>query len=211
MAFMRHRLDALCRRDNTLSRRLGLWRNGACNLQYVSPFVVEGKKEGVFEIVTYSSSKGSQENVEWIKRKIGENISQDVKSYVFCFQDTIPHKTLRSLKAIDPEKVDILLFSSSLINQDNEFVVLPMGLTEVGAALSEIAQSNRDECAVFLSNFSLLVHTFGAYPCYNMILSKMGEIRRANVDVIVFVSPETHNDKSVIPLFTNISDKLTEA
>jgi NADH:ubiquinone oxidoreductase subunit K len=182
-------------------------------IQRASFSTTEFKKEGVFEIVKYSSSKGSQENVEWIKRKIGENISQDVKSYVFCFQDTIQHHMLRSLKAMGPEKVSILLFSSNSAHKDNDFVVLPMGLTEVGAALSEITQSNlnsQNGCTVFLSNFSLLIHTFGAYPCYNMILSKIGEIRRANVEVIAFVSPETHKDKSVIPLFTNISDKTTE-
>jgi hypothetical protein len=182
--------------------------------QRAPPPVAGFKKEGGFELVKYSSSKGYQENIEWIKRKISENLNQNVKSYVFCFQDTSPHQTLRNLKSINPEKVTILLFSTNNANTDNGFAVLPMGLTEIGAALSEIAQGNsnsQNQCTVFLTNFSLLIHSFGAYPCYNMILNKLGEIRRANVALFAFVSPETHNDKTVIPLFTNISDKIAEA
>lgn len=182
--------------------------------QHAPSHTTKFKKEGGFELIKYSSGEGSEANGEWIKRRISENINKNVNSYVFCFQDTIPHQTLQNLKSMNTEKVAILLFSTTNAHIDNGVVVLPMGLTEIGAALSEIAQGNLNShsaCEVFLSNFSLLIHSFGAYPCYNMILNKLGEIRRANVELIAFVSPETHNDKTVIPLFTNISDKIAEA
>ncbi len=120
---------------------------------------------------------------------------------------------LRSLKWIDPEKVFIFLFSTNITYKTNEFTILPMGLTEVGAAISEVSKNGNNAkkgCNIFLTNLSMLIHVFGTYPCYNLILNKMGEIRQADIELFGFIYPETHNDKSVIPLFTNISDKVIE-
>jgi hypothetical protein len=88
-----------------------------------------------------------------------------------------------------------------------------MGKAQVGAALSELIKEHLNSqkcCMVFLMDLSLLIHTFGILPCYNMLLSKMGSLREAGVNLFTFFHPETHSDKSVFPLFRNIADEVIE-
>ena len=171
------------------------------------------KKEGCLNLIKCSSNHAYQGKSEWVIKKIKGDLKAGIDNYIFCFQDTIPHKVLRSLKWIHPESVFIFLFSSNAADADKEFTVLPMGITEIGAALSEVIKryANSDGgCRVFFMNLSVLIHAFDVYPCYSMLLNKMGELRAAGVELFAFIHPETHNDKTIVPLFTNISDEITE-
>jgi hypothetical protein len=86
-----------------------------------------------------------------------------------------------------------------------------MGITEVGAATSEVTMNHSSlekGCNLIFVDLSLLVHSLGVYPVYNMLLDKMGAIREGGVDLFAFFQPETHSDKSVVSLFTSIADEV---
>jgi len=171
------------------------------------------RKEGRLKLIKCQSDHSYQGKAEWIRKEIMKENDERTSAYIFCFQDTIPYQTLRSLKWIDPDKVFIFLFSTSAEDANKEFTVLPMGITEIGAALSEVFKkhvNSEEGCKVFFTNLSVLIHAFGVYPCYNMLLNKIGELRAAGVELFICIHPGTHNDKTVVPLFTNISDEVTE-
>jgi len=169
-------------------------------------------KEGALKLILCSSSLSFMK-VKWIRKKVKENLNgkSNTDTYIFCFQDTIPHKELRSLKWIDPEKVFIFVFSSSAREIEREFTVLSMGILEVGSALSEVIKKNREKntyCDVIFNDISILINIFGVYPTYNMILNKLGAIRESGINLYSFLHPSTLSDGFVVPLFENISDEI---
>jgi hypothetical protein len=152
----------------------------------------------------------------WMFEKIEENTKNGFFSYLFAFQDVTSHKSLRRLKWIKPERVFVFLFSNSDPKLDGEFTVLSMGLTQIGATLSEIIkeigikQKSRPDqrYVVIFDNLSLLIHKFGVQQVYNLLLDKMGALRAKNIELFAIFEPETHSDQSITPLFKSISDEI---
>lgn len=175
------------------------------------PYDVGFRREGGLTLI-YSSSNFSHSNkMEWLLGKIRVNIEAGKDTYIFSFQDVTPHEKLRKIKWINPTKVFIFLFSSSAEKAKKEFTVLPMGVTEIGAALSEVIKKHKnseESCTIILTDLSVLIHVFGAHTCYTMLLNKMGALREAGIELLAFFHPETHSDKSVVSLFTNICDEV---
>jgi len=168
-------------------------------------------EEGGLKLITPPQVFSNIRKANWIRERIQKDVKNGVSTYIFSFQDVIPNKELRRMKWINPEKVFVFLFSSSSKKVKEEFTVLPMGITHVGATLSEVIKKHsnlENGCTVFFTDLSLLVHLFGALPCYTMLLNKMGSLREEEVNLFAFIHPETHSDKSVVSLFTSISDKV---
>jgi len=174
------------------------------SIPYDSGFGKEGK-------LTLIIPQHNLSNIEWTIRKVRENVEKNTNTYIFSFQDVVPYSELRRMKWTNPEIVFIFLFSSSAENAKKEFAVLPMGITKVGATLSEVIkkQSHSEKSGtIVLMNLSLLINIFGTFEVYNMILDKRGALRERRVDLFAFLHPETHGDKSIVPLFANISDQV---
>lgn len=172
------------------------------------PFTTNSR-EGIFKLIIHSNNVQSNK-IKFLKQRIQENVRKEETTYIFSFQDVIPRSVLRELKWISPNKVKVFLFSSSANTVQKEFTILPMGITEIGATISEIIKKHlgADDCTIIFSDLSLLIHVFGIYPIYNLLLSKMGGFREAGIEMLVFFHPETHGDNSVPSLFESISDEV---
>ena len=125
-------------------------------------------------------------------------------------------KYLRKLKWINPERVFIFLFSSSILREKHEFTILQMGLSQIGATLSEIIKKCTEDqkkyksiqkCTIIFDNVSLLIHSFGVYPVYNLLLNKLGALRANQIELYTILQPDTHKDQTVPTLFKSISDE----
>jgi len=170
-------------------------------------------EEGGVKLVFPPRDSSYMAKTNWVERKIQENLKKSVNTYIFSFQDIIPHSEMRRMKWIDPEKVEILLFSESADKTKDEFMGLPMGLQEIGATLSGVIKKYyklEKGCTVIFTDLSLLIHVFGVYAVYNMLLNKMGSLREEKIDLFAFFHPETFSDKSVVSLFKNISNEVIE-
>ena len=177
--------------------------------------------EGGMKLVTQPVNSKNGRNTlhsrtNWIHNKVEENTENDCNTYFFAFQDVTSHKYLRKLKWINPEKVFIFLFSNSSSKVSDEFSVIPMGITQVGATLSEIIKkceveqkSRSDKCnVVIFDSLSLLIHSFGVNQVYNLLLDKMGALRANRIELLALFQPDTHSDSSISPLFQSISDEI---
>jgi hypothetical protein len=174
------------------------------------PISTGAEKEGGLKLIISSSSSITASET-WAYRKARENAGRDVRTYIFSFQDVISHSALRKMKWIEPDKIFIFLFSSSSEKVASEFTVIPMGLTQIGAALSEVIKTQPNPSKSFdliFLDLSILVHSFGIYPIYHMLLTKLGSLREGGVSLFAFLQPETHSDKSIVPLFTSIADEI---
>lgn len=176
--------------------------------QFPSPFSTLSR-EGVLKLIIPSNPVRSNKT-KYLEQRIQENVRKEETTYIFSFQDVIPRSVLRGLKWISPNKVKVFLFSSSANTAQKEFAILPMGITEIGATISEVIKqhSSAGNCTIIFSDLSLLIHAFGIYPIYNLLLSKMGGLREAGIKMFAFFNPETHSDKSIVSLFTSISDDV---
>ena len=173
------------------------------------------EKKGGLKLILYSQSSSASyiKQVSYIERLATENARRDASTFVFTFQDAIPYHELQRIKWINPEKVFVFLFSASAEKAKNEFTLLRMGLTHIGAALSEIikaSENSNNSSTVIFSNLSILIHMFEPYPIYNMLLNKMGALREKGVELVAFINLDTHVDKSIISLFADIADEVVK-
>jgi hypothetical protein len=166
--------------------------------------------EGGFSLISVPSvSKVNR--VDWIRNKILKNIETDIYTYIFSFQGVIPHAELRRIKWIKPDRTFIFLFSSSAEKVKNEFTVMPFDLTQIGAAVSGVIKKHSNlgnGCTLIFSDMSLLIHLFGTYAVYKVILSKMSSLREESVKLYGFFHHKTHSDKSIPALFESIADEV---
>lgn len=168
------------------------------------------RKEGGIHLIS-SSSLSYLKTIRWIEEKVRKNLNEGLDTIIFSFQNVIPYRELRRMKWINPEKVSIFIFSNSAEIVKKEFTVLPVGVTEVGTTLSEVTKKYHNHeggCTIVLTNLSLLIYLFEAYPLYNMLLNKLGSLREEGIDLFAFIHPKTHSDKSTVALFENISDEV---
>ena len=174
--------------------------------------ITTSAKEGGIRLLIHSTNSSSfTTKYEWIEKKVIENTEKGKETYLFSFQDIFPHGALRRIKWIDNEKNFILLFSSSVQEAKKEFTVLPMEITHIGAALTEIAnkcKNSDNSCVIIIDNLSLAIHSFGVSSTYKMILNKLGSLRESKIELYAFLHPDTHKNKHVVPLFENISDDV---
>ena len=148
---------------------------------------------------------------QWLLKLTEDNVAHGIETNIIVLQDVLPRRDLRSALWIDPEMVHIFLFSQSPAGSD-EFAQIKLGLTELGATITEIARSyakKRKRAMIILINLSILIHLFGSLKIYSFLLDKMGIIRSSGVTLIAVFHPETHDDK-VVALFKTIADRIIE-
>jgi hypothetical protein len=178
--------------------------------RFPAPEAGYGVEGGLKLLMSSENSNANLREGNWLRKKASENVKEGIETIVFAFQDVVPHKELRAIKWISPEKVSVYLFSSSAQKVKAEFIVLPMGLTQIGAALSQAtAQCQKSDkgCTVVFLHLSLLIQVFGAEAVYNMLLNKMGYIRENGVNLYAVFYPTMHSDPSTISLFTRLADE----
>ena len=178
--------------------------------RFPAPEAGYGAEGGLKLLISSENLNANLREGNWLRKKASENVKENVETIVFAFQDVIPHKDLRAIKWINPEKVAVYLFSSSAQKVKSEFVVLPMGLTQIGAALSQATsqcQKSDESCTVIFWHLSLLIQVFGAEAVYNMLLNKMGYIRENGINLYAAFYPTMHSDASVVSLFTRLADE----
>ena len=111
-----------------------------------------------------------------------------------------------------PDLVSILVFSSNL-RKEEEFILSPMELKDIGLSLVEIAEqcgnSETGGC-VILYDLSQLTYIFGLSHVYRLLLDKMGIIRKNNVNLYCIIHPKTHSEPHVLALFKSIADTVLE-
>ena len=182
----------------------------ASEKKFPAPEAGYGVEGGLKLLISSENSNANMREGNWLKKKASENVQEGVETIVFAFQDVVPHKDLRAIKWINPEKVVVYLFSSSAQKVKSEFIVLPMGLTQIGAALSQATkqcQKTENGCTVVFLHLSLLIQVFGAEAVYNMLLNKMGYLRENGVNLYAVFYPTMHSDASIVSLFTRLADE----
>jgi len=146
--------------------------------------------------------------IEWVREKMVEGIENDVDTYLLLIEDPYPLDEIRKMIWLNPDKVHILMFSSSAEETKKEFIVLPAGLHEIGASIHEILKrciSKRGGCMIIIVSVSELVHVFGASAPYQMLLQKRGALRESSSSMYGLFHPDTH-DASTTAMFRRLSD-----
>lgn len=183
----------------------------------IPPIDTGSYPEGGLKLVVQNVSSNDKKNIKWIFKKVEENTVKSESTYFFAFQNVTFHEYLRKLKWINPERVFIFLFSSVTLKESDEFTMLKMGLSQIGATLSEIIRTCKEtrnecgsdkKCIVVFDNLSLLIHSFGEYPVYKLLLDKMGALRTDRVELFAIFQPDTHKDESVFAMFKSIADEV---
>lgn len=182
------------------------------SLRHTPPSYTEYSNGGV-KLVDFSGNITQSYKITWIKQKIRESISKNFHVYLFVFQDVVPYEELQKIRWISPSNVKIFLFSSSAKLIRTEFTVLPMDITIIGTTISELTKKvpSLPNPSIILMDLSLLIHVFGAYPIFNLLLGKIGSLRDSRIQLFAFIDKQTHQDKSIVALFESIADEIIKA
>jgi hypothetical protein len=176
-----------------------------------SPEAGYAREGGLRLLISSENSNANHREGNWLRKKIVENVKDGEETIVCVFQDVLPYQELRAIKWISPDKVSVYLFSSSAQMAKSEFIVLPMGLAQIGAALSQVAkhhQTSDKGVTVIFFHLSLLIHLYGAEAIYAMLLNKMGYLRENGITLYPFFYPSMHCDQTIVSLFSRLSDEI---
>jgi len=163
-------------------------------------------------LVQPSPEMTDSKEIEWVREKIVEGIENDVDTYLLLVEDPYPLDEIRKMIWLNPNRVNVLMFSSSAEEMKKEFIVLPAGLHEIGASIHEILKrsiSQNQGCIIIISSVSELIHVFGASSSYQMLLQKRGAIRESSSSIYGLFHPETH-DASTTAMFRRLSDSAAD-
>jgi hypothetical protein len=169
------------------------------------------REGGLKLLLSSENSSANQREGNWLRKKVVENIKESSDAIIFVFQDVLPYKELRAIKWVSPEKIFIYLFSSSAQKVKSEFTILPMGLAQIGAALSQVTkhyQTSEKGVTVVFFHLSLLIHLYGAEAVYAMLLNKMGYLRENGITLYAFFYPSMHSDQAIVSLFSRLADEI---
>ena len=147
-----------------------------------------------------------------MRERIVEGIENEIDSYLLLIEDPYPLDENRKMIWLNPDRVNILLFSSSAEETKKEFIVLPAGLHEIGASIHEVLKrsiSKNKGCIMLRSSVSELIHVFGASSSYQMLLQKRGALRESHSNIYGLFHAETH-DESTTAMFRRLSDSTTD-
>lgn len=169
------------------------------------------REGGLKLLLSSENSSANQREGNWLRKKVVENVKESSDAIIFVFQDVLPYKELRAIKWVSPEKISIYLFSSSAQKVKSEFTILPMGLAQIGAALSQVTkhhQTPEKGVTVVFFHLSLLIHLYGAEAVYAMFLNKMGYLRENGITLYALFYPSMHSDQTIVSLFSRLADEI---
>jgi len=154
----------------------------------------------------------NSKEIEWVREKIVEGIENEIDTYLLLVEDPYPLDEIRKMIWLNPDRVHVLMFSSSAEETKKEFIVLPAGLHEIGASIHEILKrsiSQKQGCVIIIVSVSELIHVFGASASYQMLLQKRGAFRESSSSIYGLFHPETH-DASTTAMFRRLSDSAVD-
>ncbi|MBS7657430.1 hypothetical protein KEJ33_05855 [Candidatus Bathyarchaeota archaeon] len=166
------------------------------------------KNTGKLTLATLSPASSSSANIKWIQRQIRDALSTGTDTYLFLIEKLPPLGELRRLVWMKPEKVHVLIFSSSAGEIKKEFMVLDADLQAIGAAFHEVLKlsaSRKQECSIVIDSISTMVQLFGGAQTYRLFLQKMGVLRESMASVYGLFHPELH-EPNVTAMFQDLSD-----
>lgn len=193
----------------TLSKRLEQLISS--KKDYSIDVVVKANGGNLF-LVQPSQEMTGRKEIEWVRDRIVEGIENEIDSYLLLIEDPYPLDEIRKMIWLNPDRVNVLMFSSSAEETKKEFIVLPAGLHEIGASIHEILKrsiSQNRGCIIIIVSVSELVHVFGTSASYQMLLQKRGALRESHSSIYGLFHPETH-DASTTAMFRRLSDSTSD-
>ena len=163
-------------------------------------------------LVQPSPETTDSKEIEWVREKMVEGIENEIDTYLLLVEDPYPLDEIRKMIWLNPDRVHVLMFSSSAEETKKEFIVLPAGLHEIGASIHEILKrsiSQNQGCVMIIVSVSELIHVFGASASYQMLLQKRGAFRESSSSIYGLFHPETH-DASTTAMFRRLSDSAVD-
>jgi hypothetical protein len=148
---------------------------------------------------------------QWVQHRVKENIKQKTNTSILVLQDIISYSVLRSIVWAKPEMVHVFIFSRD-IPVNPEFTTLRYGITEIGAAITEIAKRNSEpehRQEIILLDLSIMIHTLGVTEVYSLLLNKMGTLRNNGTSLITPFHTQTH-EESVVSLFKTLASTIAQ-
>ncbi|MCS7119780.1 MAG: hypothetical protein RMJ07_05645 [Nitrososphaerota archaeon] len=146
--------------------------------------------------------------IRWIQKQIREALERNMDSYLFLIESLPPLDELRRLVWMSPDRVHILIFSSSADKLRNEFLVFDPDLQAVGASLHEllkISQQKDLRCKIIIDSISTMIQIFGGPQTHRLFLQKMGILRESMASIYGLLHSEMHED-NIAAMFQKLSD-----
>jgi len=165
---------------------------------------------GRLVLVTPNPKSTRTAETMWIERQIEKALESNIDTWLFLIENLLPLDTLRRFLWMNPEKIHIIVFSSSAEEMKREFMVLNVDLHTIGATFHEILKSsifNNRRCNVIIDSISTMIQLFGETQTYQLFIRKMGILRESESCVYGLIYPEIHN-AATLSMFQKLSDSI---
>jgi hypothetical protein len=176
------------------------------------PRSYEGGRGG--GIILIKSSLTREEEIKWIVGKMNEKRGGNQRTILVTTHDLIAPQEIKQeqLNTEDLYIVRMIHGSQDASNLFQEKVMtINDNLVEFGLLLSEIigfARQRKIKVTIILYTLSTLIELHEWRKIHEELLTMMPRLKAAGVEINAFFYPETHGDKVMVEVFTNMADEV---
>lgn len=165
-----------------------------------------------FILVNIETSEKYQE-YDWISDKVKDNIKQGIRTILIVLYDLITPSELRS-RGLEENDLYFVRMSPSrelkIQSFEDNTALMSDHLSQLDLLISEIIEYSKERkirCDIILYTLTWVIHTHGWDNVYRLLISKIPELKKSNVQLYSVYYPETHTVEE-ISKFERIADKI---
>ncbi len=166
------------------------------------------------KIILFDTSNSDRRaNISWIEKRVLENSRKAVRTIFLTYYDVISpwdvitdeiKKDLYIVRVIPGSRVHTEPFSQRIITINDDVNELEMLFNDI------ISFSNETKipCEIVINSLSYMIHTHGWKRVYSLLISKNSLLKTSMVQLLMFYSPETHENEAEILRFEHLADNV---
>lgn len=165
-----------------------------------------------FILVNIETSEKYQEQ-DWISDKVRENLEQGIRTILVVLYDLITPSELRSRGLGENDLYFVRISPNRELRMqsiEDNTALMSDDLSQLGLLISEIikySEERKIRCDIILYTLTWVIHTHGWDNVYRLLISKIPELKKSDVQLYSVYYPETHNVEE-ISKFEKIADKI---
>lgn len=162
------------------------------------------------------SNATKKEEYRWLKTRLMESTSKDLRTILVSTYDVISEKDLKRnglvgddlyfIRMLQGRKPISEVFKEHVMTINDDLTDLDILIMDV----IKFANEHKINCQIIIHTLSSLIHTHGWKRVYTFLLSKVQHIKQGPVSVYVLYYPDTHTNKSDIAKFEKMADMVTK-
>jgi hypothetical protein len=160
-----------------------------------------------------TSNNDKRSKINWIEKRVQENSRKAVRTIFLTYYDVISprdvvtdeiKRDLYVVRVLPGKRVSTKPFSQQIISINDDINELELLFNDI----FNFSNETKVPCEIIIHSLSYMIHTHGWKRVYSLFIGKNSVLKTSMVQLLMFYSPETHENEAEILKFERLADKV---